>query len=62
MAQPRINSSMFSKYQNRNVRIVGRTIGIQGSEALMETSDKGQVTVHLSLVYYSFYNLYNILK
>jgi hypothetical protein len=46
----RINSSMLTKYLNKPVLLVGKVLGLQGNKAILESTDKGQVVVHLSMV------------
>ena len=47
---PRVNSALLSKNVNKTVRLVGSVLGLQGSQAVLEASDKGQVVVHLTPV------------
>ncbi|KAK9703696.1 hypothetical protein K7432_010587 [Basidiobolus ranarum] len=45
---PRINSSMLSQYINTTVRIVGKVMQLQEPNALIESSDHGQISVSLN--------------
>ncbi|KAJ9049586.1 hypothetical protein DSO57_1020173 [Entomophthora muscae] len=45
---PRIVSSQINAYQGLNVRIVGIVKQQQGNGVLLETTDRGQVTVHIT--------------
>jgi len=42
---PRINSSMFREFRNRNVRVVGQVLSNQGDFVIIKTSDQGNVRV-----------------
>ncbi|KAI7884151.1 replication factor A protein 3 [Mucor mucedo] len=45
---PRINSSLRDKYVGRTVRITGKLVSLSGNTAVIESTDKGQVLVHLN--------------
>jgi hypothetical protein len=47
-ANPRINYSRMSEYLGRNVRIPCKVISVEpdGRQAIVETSDRGQVSIH----------------
>jgi hypothetical protein len=47
---PRVNSSLLARYPDKTVRLVGRVIGSEGSQVILEASDKGQVVVSLAPV------------
>ncbi|KAL6607291.1 replication factor A protein 3 [Neocallimastix californiae] len=45
---PRINSSMFREYINKNVRVVGQVLSNQGDSVILKTSDQGNVKVSIN--------------
>ncbi|ORX81557.1 replication factor A protein 3 [Anaeromyces robustus] len=45
---PRINSSMFRDFKERNVRVVGQVLSNQGDSVIIKTSDQGNVRVSVN--------------
>ncbi|ORY97765.1 replication factor A protein 3 [Syncephalastrum racemosum] len=45
---PRINSALREQYVDQTVRIIGKVSTFKDDMAVLETSDKGQVLVHLN--------------
>ncbi|ORX68386.1 replication factor A protein 3 [Linderina pennispora] len=45
---PRVNAGMLGQYTNTTVRLTGRVVKSQGSSLVLETSDSGTLTVHLT--------------
>ncbi|KAI8928452.1 replication factor A protein 3 [Entophlyctis helioformis] len=46
---PRVNSALLLKNVGKTVRIVGKVTSINSTNAILEASDKGQVTVMLAM-------------
>ncbi|KAL7752014.1 hypothetical protein RI367_002542 [Sorochytrium milnesiophthora] len=44
----RINSSLMSQFTNKFVAVPGRVVSVEQAAVTLETSDKGQITVHLN--------------
>ncbi|KPV74219.1 uncharacterized protein RHOBADRAFT_66558 [Rhodotorula graminis WP1] len=45
---PRVNAAKLAEYSTgKVVRIIGKVLSLENDQALLETSDKGQVTVKL---------------
>ncbi|KAI9247603.1 replication factor A protein 3 [Helicostylum pulchrum] len=45
---PRINSSLREKYAGKTVRIIGKIVSLSGNTAVLNSTDHGQVLVHLN--------------
>lgn len=45
---PRINSELREKYVGRTVRLTGKIVSLSGNSAVLNSTDNGQVLVHLN--------------
>ncbi|GAA5811209.1 hypothetical protein MFLAVUS_004640 [Mucor flavus] len=45
---PRINSGLREKYVGKTVRIIGKIVSLSGNTAVLNSTDHGQVLVHLN--------------
>ncbi|KAJ3039296.1 hypothetical protein HK097_002876, partial [Rhizophlyctis rosea] len=46
VATPRVNSAHLANFRGKTVRLVGRVLAVNGSNAILEAGDQGQVTVN----------------
>ncbi|GAN10308.1 replication factor A protein 3 [Mucor ambiguus] len=45
---PRINSSLREKFVGQTVRVTGKLVSLSGNTAVLESTDHGQILVHLN--------------
>ncbi|CEP08932.1 hypothetical protein [Parasitella parasitica] len=45
---PRINSSLREKYIGQTVRVIGKLVSLSGDTAVLESTDNGQILVHVN--------------